>query len=172
MKHAPWVLVVAGCATSSPQPAHQPRLDTEPATTEPARTHAILRPTFVVEGAQVRAGTAFVLALADQPPLLVTAFHLFGTAGGHRRDLRWDEIPRLVTKAEATSVEDDSITVIAGAPLAIEGAEGMTDARIGGDVAALPVTNGSRAGALTIASEPPVVGARVTLLAEVLGAEG
>jgi hypothetical protein len=159
MKHAV-LLLVLGCAKAPPTAA------------EPARTHAILRPTFIVEGKQLRAGTAFVLMLADRPPLLVTAFHVFGRAGGYDRDLTWDQVPHLVTKAEATSVEDDRITVIAGAPLAIEGAVGMSAARVGGDVAALPVTGGSRAGSLTIATEPPAVGARVTLLAQVLGTDG
>jgi hypothetical protein len=168
------LVVVAGCAKSSSSPAEMPRLDeTSKATAdEPARLHAALRPTFVVEGKQVRAGTAFVLKLPDHPLLLVTAFHLFGTAGGHTRDLRWDEVPRLVTKASATSVEDSSIIVTAEPPLAIEGAVGMSNTRIDGDVAALPVIDGSRAGSLVAAAALPAVGARVTLLSEVYGVPG
>jgi hypothetical protein len=141
------LVVVAGCAKSSP-PAEMPRLDAGATADAPARVHPVLRPTFTVEGKVIHAGTAFVLQLPDHPPLLVTAFHLFGTAGGHVRDLRWDEAPPLVTKASATSVEDSTITVTAEPPLAIEGAVGMSNTRVNGDVAALPVIDGSRAGSL------------------------
>jgi hypothetical protein len=168
MKRALVLVVVAGCAKSSP-PSEMPRLDDTAASSAPDRVHGALRPTFFVEGKRIVAGTAFVLQLPDEPALLVTAFHLFGTAGGNTRDITWDEAPRVVTKMAATSVEDRDITVTAGPPLAIEGAAGMTDARVTGDVAALPVIDGSRAGSLVVASAMPAVGARVTLLAEVIG---
>jgi hypothetical protein len=147
-----WVLVViAGCSKAGSPPSELPRLDETTATAnEPARVHPALRPTFTVEGKPIHAGTAFVLQLPDHPPLLVTAFHLFGTAGGHTRDLRWDEAPRLVTKVSAASVEDASIIVTAGPPLAIEGAVGLSDTQVNGDVAAMPVARGGRARDLVV----------------------
>jgi hypothetical protein len=166
------VLVALACCAKSPPPSDHPRFDDRAAPTREATTHPVLRPKFVVEGTVIRAGTAFVLQLPDQPPLLVTAFHLFGTGGGFGRDLTWDQIPRLVTKATATSVEDETVTVVAGPPLAIEGAVGMSRTRVGGDVAALPIIDGSRAGALVAASDTPAVGERVTLLAAVIGKPG
>jgi hypothetical protein len=134
-----------------------------------AHRHAILRPTFMVDATPLSAGTAFLIQPKGHSAVLVTAHHLFGPAGGLARDLSWQELPRMVRSFQATSIDDDSVTVIGGPPLAVDGAESVSDRRVGGDLAIFPITKLGAAHALQLADGAPKVGDRVALLAELHG---
>lgn len=133
-----------------------------------AHPHAVLRPMFMVGDTPLQAGTAFVIHPRGHGPLLITAHHLFGPGGGLDRVIAWQDMPRAVRSVRATSFDNVSVIVSGGAPLAVEGAEGMSDNRIGGDLAIFPITALGPARALDLAEAPPRVADRVTMLGEVL----
>jgi hypothetical protein len=128
---------------------------------------------FMVGNSPLEAGTAFVIHPTGHGPLLITAQHLFGPDGGLDRVIAWQDMPREVKSVRATSLDDEAVSVSGGAPLVVEGAEGMSSKRVGGDLAIFPITELGPAHALELADAPPKVNDRVTLLAEVLdGAAG
>ena len=157
-------LLVAACK-SGPQPVEAAG---DPAASGTRHPHAVVRPMFMVGDKQLHAGTGFVIRAQDRGPVLITAQHLFSPAGGLERTIAWQDMPRAVRSVYATSLDDQLVIVAGGAPLAIEGAEGMSEARLGGDVALFPLTTlGGAVQPLELAAAPPRVGDRVTLLAEV-----
>jgi len=140
-----------------------------PPTAAPGAEAAVFRPLFHTSLGELEAGTAFVCRIdTESPVLLLTAHHLFGTAGGLDRDYAWNELSGLVSTVSATSLTDTSV-VSAGAPLVIEGAAGMEPPLMGTDVAAFPLTGTTRVDPLPLAARPTPPGTRVWLVAEVLG---
>jgi hypothetical protein len=166
--------LVLACRSPSQPIARQEHVDTasdprvagsEGAARHP---HAVLRPTFMVGDKELNAGTAFVIHPKGHGPLLITAHHLFGPGGGLDRAIAWQDMPRAVRSVRARSFDDESVIVSGGAPLAVEGAEELSEKRVGGDLAIFPITEIGPARALELADAPPKVGDRVTLIAEVL----
>lgn len=136
---------------------------------------SICRPRFLVDGKPLTAGTAFALAPRAQggDPLLVTAIHLLGPAGGLAQDVPWDRMALRVRLAHCDPIKKDD-------PEAGEGwrggpALGVPGARPMGalpyrDIAAFPL--GTSVPLLELASVPPRPGDKVWLVAEVLNAPG
>lgn len=138
----------------------------------PAVENAICRPTFQVAGQPLAAGTAFVLDVDAPSPrtLLVSAFHLFGPAGGLREQIKAEQIAEHVSGARCQAIAT-SATWQAGPALTIDHAWPMgSDTLL--DVAAL-VFDGSASDSppthLRLAANSPKSGDTVWLLAQVVG---
>jgi hypothetical protein len=130
---------------------------------------AVYRPTFTTTEGEQASGTAFAARLSSTSPvLLVTAHHLFGADGGFDREYAWNELPKLVSRVTATSIEK-SPTVTAGPPIAIDGATKYSQTGMGGDVAAFVVSAPADAPALAFATARPAEGAQVWLISKVEG---
>ncbi|MCH9688453.1 MAG: serine protease [Deltaproteobacteria bacterium] len=161
-------------AAESQEPAEpQPRASAAQPTIEILGTtpeEAWVRPTFVTTDQPLSAGTAFVCEVVPgQPPLLLSAQHLFGPAGGLAREYAWSEMKTLVQGAEGYDAHGNRV-VTAGPPLTIEGAEAMSEERVDADIAAFPLLAPTRVHALPLASAMPTNGDPVWLVAEVMGA--
>jgi hypothetical protein len=162
------LLAIAGCTASSTPPptvapVAPPRLSTDP-------LDALFRPAFRTLEGDIIAGTAFLCRLdANGELLLVTAHHLFGIGGGMRRDYLPEELPKAIFAVDAWSLSHAQ-PLSARTPLTIPGAAPMSNDAIGRDVAAFVLsTPPDGAHVLSVATAPPPVEARVTLLAEVIG---
>lgn len=160
-------VLAAACTKSSEDPAKGGA--SPPAAPSIRAETAVYTPTFSTAEGVVEAGTAFVARVAPGGPLLITAHHLFGEAGGLEREYSWDELPAFVTGVTGTPVEKGA-PVRAGAALPIKGAIGFTQQHMGGDVAAFPVTGPADVPALTFSASPPASGTEVWLIAKLDGA--
>lgn len=128
---------------------------------------AWVRPRFDTVDGPIVAGTAFVCEPGPgEPPLLLTAQHLFGPAGGLPRDYEWSEMGTSVRGAEG---RDDEGTVVlkTGPPLVITDAKGMSDEGVGNDLAAFSLLGPARIHALPLAVRAPAVSEAVWLIGPV-----
>ncbi len=164
------LLLVACDKSPAPSPGASSATAESPSSKASIRAEtAVYKPVFVTTDGELEAGTAFVARLSASSPLvLVTAHHLFGTDGGLDREYTWSELPELVSKVTAKSIEK-SPPVTAGSAIAIEGATKYSQAAIGGDVAAFLVSAPADAPALTFVTTRPREGTTVWLISPVEG---
>jgi hypothetical protein len=127
----------------------------------------VLRPTFETTLGKIAAGTAFPVQFPGQDrPLILTAIHLLGPAGGLPDDVPPTEVPRVVKGITLTDCFNPSgPSIKGGAPVVIPGAGPLGKATKAGDVLAFwgPAGPGFRPGRLAAAS--PAKGERVWLAA-------
>ncbi len=146
-----------------------------PATAQPApltaAADAICKPLFRIDGRPLAAGTAFLLQpeAPGQPPVLVTALHLFGPDGGLPRAVPPEALPRRVALDRCQTLSRPGMWG-GGRALSIPGAApGGTGLPLR-DIAAFAVdiVSVQRIQPLRLASSPPAVGEPVWLVASVI----
>lgn len=178
---------IATPGAPSPEPAPEPPLPTgeaptprlvtgKPDTAPPelelellgARPEgAVVRPTLLSTEGSTTAGSAFACRLDDaSPPLLCTAHHLFGPAGGLSRVYAWNELDALVDRVEGTGFLESAIFLNAARPLPIEGAAPLEPGVFHHDLAVLRIEPPGRLHVLTLASALPAPGSEVFLIAK------
>jgi len=161
--------LLVACDKSAPSTSAGSGTASSPSAPKIRAETAVYRPTFTTTAGEQASGTAFVARLSPASPLLlVTAHHLFGADGGLDREYAWNELPKLVSKVAATSIEK-SPTVTAGPAIAIDGATKYSQSGMGGDVAAFVVSAPADAPALAFATARPAEGAQVWLISQVEG---
>jgi hypothetical protein len=124
--------------------------------------HSVLRPTVESVEGRFQAGTAF------GTPYLITAHHIFGPLGGFSREYRPSELPGLIQRVLAESVDDPTASARAAGPLVLD-AHPVRGQEASSDVAAIPIEDVNKAGILRLARACPAAGETVWLLAEVWG---
>jgi hypothetical protein len=131
--------------------------------------HSVLRPTVESVEGRLQAGTAFIIRLSDSgTPYLITAHHIFGPLGGFSREYRPSELPGLIQRVLAESVDDPTASARAAGPLVLD-AHPVRGQEASSDVAAIPIEDVNKAGILRLARACPAAGETVWLLAEVWG---
>jgi S1-C subfamily serine protease len=145
--------------------------------------HSVLRPTVESVEGRLQAGTAFIIRLSDRgtpylitahhifgpgTPYLITAHHIFGPLGGFSREYRPSELPGLIQRVLAESVDDPTASARAAGPLVLD-AHPVRGQEASSDVAAIPIEDVNKAGILRLARACPAAGETVWLLAEVWG---
>jgi len=171
----PWLraaLLAALCAVTGAAAAAPASAASAAAT--PTPTDAIFRPVFTTPQGPLNAGTAFVARFDRcEEPVLLTAIHLFGPAGGLPQAMSSDDVKHGVSQAELTGLgrnakhmlfEVDSLTPENAQPCCTS--ERMFGV---GDVAAFTAPVRLKPIALTMAPNDVVAGDRVTLLAPLAG---
>lgn len=140
-----------------------------------AAIRAVCRPSFRARTGEVlKAGTAFVMVVrsggSQGSPLLVTAHHLFGPAGGLSEEVPWASLPGVVRSVECPRLQEPGSSIRGVRPLAIPGAGSAFSDDSALDVAAFRV-EGEVSDALVPEDVEPRVGETVWLLASVLEGE-
>ena len=156
---------VAGTAATAP---------TSAAIAAPTSTDAIFKPMFTTPQGPLNAGTAFVARLDHcDEPVLLTAIHLFGPAGGLPQPMTSDDVRHGVSQAELTGFGRNAKHMLFEvASLTPENATPCctSDRMVGvGDVAAFTAPDRLKAIALPLAPDVAIAGDRVTLLAPLAG---
>lgn len=175
-------IMAAGCASTSHSPGswaefrgtnvQAPGDDGQPASDQERLRSAWVRPKFETESFRsITAGTAFAV-IFHETPLLLTAHHLLGTAGGLPRDLRWDEVVSEVTRVTGHSTLERGVAVAATKVLPIPGAVAMSDTQLNRDLAAFFLDARSKITTLVLARETPAPGDPVQLVGKVIGRKG
>ena len=122
-----------------------------------------VRPLFQLrDGHQIQAGTAFATTLDGSPPVLLSAMHLFGEAGGLDHDLPAATLPEAISAVAVYDMEYNQ-------PLAHAGAELIRDSKaadfeandMSQDVVAFALDANVPLGVLPLAKTNPAVGTRV-----------
>jgi hypothetical protein len=130
---------------------------------------AWVRPRFDTADGPLEAGTAFVCRVEPGgSPLLLTAHHLFGPDGGHPREYHWSELHELVKGVEGLD-ETGTVVLVAGPPLTLEGAKGLSEDSVGNDLAAFSLRGPTRIHAIPLARSEPAVDEPVWLIGPTLG---
>lgn len=136
---------------------------------------AVLRPEFVLKKGRTGAGTAFVVRLPAKKKNLVvlTAWHLFGPAGGFPEQIEAAKLSQQVRYAllsDPFAKSKKAKPVKTGAVLRIPEAGDMEDQKAAaGDIAAFVATKSMKSMALPLAESNPRAGETLWLLAEVVG---
>ena len=156
---------VTGSAAAAPASA---------ASAASASTDAVFRPVFTTPQGPLNAGTAFVGRFERcEEPVLLTAMHLFGPAGGLREAMSADDVKHGVTQAELTGFgRNTKHMLFEVSSLTPEDAKACCDNQPlhgPGDVAAFTAPARLAAIALPLATDAAVPGQRVTLLAQLVG---
>ncbi|TWU65010.1 hypothetical protein V7x_05540 [Crateriforma conspicua] len=138
----------------------------------------LYRPTFYTSNDQSSAGTAFIARLSDtdRDPIVISALHLLGTAGGFPRDIAGREVPNVwMTVGLEDCVNGDWIESLDGRVLDLPQAKNLPQSSLHGDVIAFfpsPLdANHDRLDPLTIAPAGPATGDVVWLVSEVIGSD-
>lgn len=135
--------------------------------TQSAPDWYVFRPTFSTTEGEVRAGTAFFIRLPDHSrPLLLTALHLLGPAGGMPKDVPPTEVPKVVKRLRLTDCFQASRELqLASEPLVIAAAAPARKPGKAGDVLAFWGPSEKRTRELELATKTPGQGERVWLVA-------
>lgn len=162
-----------------PESAPRTLVAPEPEVAEPSTVEimgaspegAWVRPEFITQDQTLSAGTGFICEVdPGEPPLLLTAQHLFGPAGGLPRDYLWSEMASLVEGGAGYDSEGRRV-VTAGPPLTIEGAKAMSADAVDTDIAAFRLVPPTSVHALPLAAALPAVGDPVWLVGQVIDAD-
>lgn len=129
---------------------------------------SVCRPQFEFNQQAFAAGTAFVL---DRPvnnakAVLITAHHLFGSAGGLSTEIKWQELAQKITGVECTFFGPGVGAIALGAPFSVPNADSFVNGGI--DLAAFPIPS-VQPFALKLAKTNPAQGAQVFLIAQLVG---
>jgi len=133
-----------------------------------------LRPTFAVRGGKpYGAGTAVAVRLQPKaPPILITAQHLFGPAGGMEPPIAPADLDKKIAGVLLTPMAGRKPVGMARGSLRKSGAfpeEGVDD--VSGDVAAFKLNSKSRVNALDLAPGNPAMGEWAWLVGDVFDHE-
>ncbi|MBK9395219.1 MAG: trypsin-like peptidase domain-containing protein [Uliginosibacterium sp.] len=135
-----------------------------------ATAQSVCKPKFDSLEGLIEAGTAFVLQAPTKTPrpMLMTAHHLFGPAGGVERQLGWDELPSSIVAVECAPLAGQSGPILAVAPVGIKHARSYAEDGPLRDLAAFPIKD-LNVPALKLAAADPKPGDTVWLVARVSG---
>lgn len=134
----------------------------------------LFRPTFETTHGAVDAGTAFAArASASSRPVVLSALHLFGPAGGLDSDIPAERVPTVWTGLSVSDcVTGQPRGRFEGRPIPLVGARPLPQSSSQGDVVAFQLNSAAGLQPLQIASSAPKAGAAVWLLAEALNRRG
>lgn len=172
--------IATGCGRGSSTPTQAPSSPSANASIGAPSTAApniprssIHRPTFVTSEGEIDAGTAFAVRLSPgAQPIVVTALHLLGEAGGHPRDIPAAEAPKVLRRVVLLECFPPFTERTATGPvIAIPDAAPLGVESNAGDVLAVRMPDARGIAALPIATDPPAEGAPIWLVAEVTFAE-
>lgn len=151
------LLLLTGCHSRSPKTAQNLAPPTPPKNLA-VRPYVLLK-----DGRKIEAGTAFGATLDGGKPILLSALHLFGDAGGLQSDIPPDSLPDLVQEVGLFDMEYGQKLGSAGKGLLRDGyplrEEGSIDCS--GDLVAFELPAGTSVGYAPIAAQNPEVGERV-----------
>lgn len=134
--------------------------------------NTVLKPTFITGKESFTAGTAFVCESPDgKKHFLLTAHHLFGSAGGFESELPWDKLNEVIKLTVSISMEDSSIHVLSKKALLIAGARALDNAGLANDIAAFELDYDKTRPALALAKIAPKVGERLWLYGRQRGSD-
>jgi hypothetical protein len=168
MRQARWLLLLLACGISSASAAGKP---VEPAAPKPPKVSAsqIFRPTFHTVQGTFGAGTAFLARDSSLPaPVVLTAHHLFGEAGGLDHQVAAEDLPKFCRDVQLADV-DGKPTGRASHALFLAGAHPLTEDDFAHDLAAFRAPSLPPALALPLATRMPARGERVWLFARLYG---
>ncbi len=128
--------------------------------------------TFVTDTGQIGAGTGFFARLPDYPrPILLTALHVLGPAGGLPKDVLPTEVPKVVKRLQLQDCFDATRTLsFTSEPLVIPEAAPLGKEGKAGDILAFWAPAKAKVHVLSLAAEAPKKGDPLWLVA--LVAEG
>ena len=130
----------------------------------------VVRPEFLVQGQPLAAGTAFAAKWEGEArPILLTALHLFGPAGGLNFALAGEQLPGAVASVTLRDLATDAEIGRGGSAILLRGCYPLgRDAA--GDVAAFWLTPDVRLSPVPLARELPNSGHRVWLAGQTIDA--
>ncbi|MDW8365340.1 MAG: DUF4190 domain-containing protein [Abditibacteriales bacterium] len=139
--------------------------NTPPPPPPPLPTNFVVRPTFTLkDGRRVEAGTAFGATMDGGEPVLLSALHLLGQAGGLDKQIPAEQVPDVVTAVTLFNMDRSQRVGVAGKGLLREGfpiGEGPTESDCRGDIVAFQLSKQSRIGVAPLAKENPPFLSRV-----------
>jgi hypothetical protein len=139
-----------------------------PGTPPPLPANLAVRPTFQLKDRRtVEAGTAFGATMDGGAPVLLSALHLLGEAGGLDKQIPAEQIPDVVTGVTLFNIDRSQPIGAAGKGLLREGfpiGEGPTESDCRGDIVAFQLPQRSRVGVAPLAKENPSFLARVWIV--------
>jgi hypothetical protein len=117
----------------------------------------VFRPTFTTTEGEIRAGSAFFVRLPDHPhPILLTAIHLLGPAGGMAKDVPPADVPKVVHRLRLNDCFSEGHEIqFASEPLVIPEAAPLGEPGKAGDVLAFWGPSDKRIHVLELAPEAP-----------------
>lgn len=130
----------------------------------------LFRPIFKTTQGTIRAGSAFVIQLpTSKRPIVITALHLLGPAGGLRQDIAAKDAPKAVSSVSLVECFNETFKVeIDGKPLAILDAAPLRSQSAAGDILAFWTSADSRLAARPLADRVPGKGEPVWLAAQLV----
>lgn len=127
-----------------------------------------VRPTFQLkDGRTVEAGTAFGATMDGGEPVLLSALHLLGEAGGLDKQIPAEQVPDVVTAVTLFNMDRSQQIGVAGKGLLREGfpvGAGPTESDCRGDIIAFQLPQQSGVGVAPLAKENPSFLARVWIV--------
>ena len=149
---------LAGLALSLAQPA--------------VSKNVVFKPTFITGNDSFTAGTAFVCETVDgKQQLLLTAQHLFGTAGGFESEIPWDKLNDAVKLTVGVSMDNYEVSILSKRALLIQGAHALDDKTLANDIAAFVLDSNKSRPTLKLAKAEPKKGDRLWLYGRQRGAD-
>lgn len=130
----------------------------------------LFRPKFVTTDGPIEAGSAFAARLAgSQRPIIISALHLFGPAGGMDRDVPAEQLSNVWQSLELSDcVTQRDLGPRAGRVLTLPGSRPLPDESPVGDVVAYMPDSISGLSTFPLATSKPSAGDRVWLVSEVV----
>ena len=155
------LLLLAGCRPQTSRTAQNLPPPTLP-------SNLAVRPrVLLTDGRKIEAGTAFGATLDGSKPILLTALHLFGEAGGLQSDIPPQSLPDQVQDITLFDMEYGSQLGTTGRGLLRDGYPMRDDGPYvdcSGDIVAFQLPEGIAIGSAPIAAENPEVGERVWIV--------
>ena len=149
---------------------HEVKLDIAASGPPDVPDHFLFRPRIETAIGMLRGGTVFACKLpGDERPILLTALHIFGPAGGLEKQITATELPKSVKKVTLTGLFDKSEVVSVGADvLSIPDAGPLGTPSRAGDVVAIRAPQGTKLTTRPLANSLPKKGERIWLAASLL----
>jgi hypothetical protein len=158
------VLLSAGCGASPKEPDAPTSLESQASWSPPGiPANFAVRPIFRLrDGQTISAGTAFAASMDGAPPVLISAMHLFGEAGGLQRDLPASTLPESVQSVTLYDMDYGRRVASAGKELIRDGkAMDFKSTDCSPDVVAFTLQSHVPLGSLPLAKQNPSMGIRV-----------
>ena len=157
--------VLTGCARRRSVP------NVPPPPSEQA-ANFVFRPAFALAGGrEIVAGTAFAARVNGKaPPMLLSALHLFGPAGGLRVQMRPARLPNEVQSVALLTMDNSHQLGLAGRALLRDGYPLSLNGDCSGDIVAFALPRDTPA--LTLAPADPTINTRVWVMGQAVGDNG
>ena len=173
VRHGLMVLTITGfiaCAQQFDNGATLPSAQEDSFPSPQVPNGFLFRPIFKTTSGTIRAGTAFVIRLStSERPIVVTALHLLGPAGGLPKDIAPKDVAAAVSSVGLVECFNGAFKVqIDGKPLAILDAAPLGKPSAAGDILAFWTTPDPRLATRPLASNVPNKGEPVWLAAQLV----